>query len=1136
MTTLNRNVAREKCGKCTKQIYLGQSAIVCSYCDLIFHSLCLNEFKIFRDKIYCSTCISNHDIVRYNPFYTSNRSDDQHDRFYNDDVTDFTDTFDNASQILEECKQYTITEANLVLKTKSMALNNEKNLHPFSNLFFNIDGNETNFDKFACFLKSIDFRFSVIGLAETNTDKTNKDLYKINGYTSCYQQVKEDKQKGTGVCLYIDDTYNFSELADSSLTTNNLESIFVKITNLEEPTIVGAVYRPPSGDINAFHLELSDILSNLPADHSVHILGDFNIDLLSETHCDTSEFENTIFSAGYIPQIAIHTHHRDKCRKTCIDNIITNNPEQAIVSGTIKSDTFHKPIFQMCYVKSGIEAVSQQKTKIYYDYSQKNLDKFCEALINTINEMNVVENFEDFVELFNGKVDQTCKLDIPRLTKRTSIDNPWITSGIVTSIIEKIKLYDAWTKSKSIILPDGDPTKYNSYKEHRKILCKTIKLAKKSYYGQKFEKCKTDPRKTWGLINDLRGKSKTPTKPSFVIGNERITCRRNIATKFNEYFVSLASNLNASIEFQDGLPVSGILPFSHYLSNKVESSIYLYDTCSLEIEDIIKEFENGKASDIPTILIKKSAKIISPTLARLYNFYMNAGNFPEIFKIGKINPIFKKGNKEVMENYRPVSILPIFGKIFEKIIYNRLYNYFAKENVISENQFGFRKLHSTVHALHSSVRKIEAAMENGFHTIGIFIDLSKAFDTLDHNIMLHKLDYYGIRGVAKQLLESYLRGRKQYTAFDGECSEKQMVHYGVPQGSILGPLLFLLYINDLVNCYDGENTKFILYADDTNIFVVGQNKDEAFSNANKVLEKVHAYMKCNLLHINMDKCCFIHFQPSKNMEVNSCSRTIPFVSNNHVSKAIYIDGKKLKEVDDAKFLGVIIDKNLNWTAHINNLCKKLRAAAALLSKIRHWIPEKHYSKVYHALFEAHLTYGISVWGGVYDSKLNKIFQIQKHCVRILFGDRESYLDKFKTCARARQVDKGKLGAEFHSREHTKPLFREQKVLTVKNLYYYFCAIEIFKILKFRLPISLYEMYNLSNRDSSMTILTPKQSIQFFYKSAVAWNRIYKRILARPHMDLTTKISHFKTELKKLLLLNQNDGDEIEWQKSNFNLV
>ena len=161
----------------------------------------------------------------------------------------------------------------------------------------------------------------------------------------------------------------------------------------------------------------------------------------------------------------------------------------------------------------------------------------------------------------------------------------------------------------------------------------------------------------------------------------------------------------------------------------------------------------------------------------------------------------------------------------------------------------------------------------------------------------------------------------------------------------------------------------------------------------------------------------------------------------------------------------------------------LRSAAALLSKVRYWIPKEHYLKIYHALFESHLTYGISVWGGVSGSKLNKIFIVQKLCIRVLFGDRESYLAKFKTCARVRPRESEKLAAKFYSREHTKPLFNEYNLLAVRNLYHYFCTVDVFNILKFRQPITLYEMYQLSHRETSLALILPERSGQLFYKSA-----------------------------------------------------
>ena len=416
-----------------------------------------------------------------------------------------------------------------------------------------------------------------------------------------------------------------------------------------------------------------------------------------------------------------------------------------------------------------------------------------------------------------------------------------------------------------------------------------------------------------------RGKGKCQPRSSFVVDAERITCRRSIANKFNEYFVSLASNLNAGLNNDlGGLPVTAVPNFQDYLTNREESSIYLSEVDETEIIDVIRKFENGKASDIPVVLVKRSARLISPVLTKLYNKNIENGTFPEGFKTGKVTPVYKKENAELLENYRPVSTLPIFGKIFEKLIYSRLYSFLTAKNILNTNQFGFRKGRSTIHALHSSVNIIQDSLKNGKHVLGIFVDLSKAFDTLDHRILLSKLDHYGIRGNAKSLFESYLIGRQQYTSFNKVCSDRLRVLYGVPQGSVLGPLLFLLYINDLKNCYNEMGCNFILYADDTNIFIQGFSKENALCMANSVLKEVYKYMKCNLLHINMGKCCYIHFEPPTDIS-GQCSRTMPFVGNSDESKTLYINEKPIMEVKEAKFLGVVLDNQLSWIPHVQKV-------------------------------------------------------------------------------------------------------------------------------------------------------------------------------------------------------------------------
>ena len=190
--------------------------------------------------------------------------------------------------------------------------------------------------------------------------------------------------------------------------------------------------------------------------------------------------------------------------------------------------------------------------------------------------------------------------------------------------------------------------------------------------------------------------------------------------------------------------------------------MFLFDCTEQEISKIISELQNGKASDFPITVIKKTAHIISPILALHFNYHMSSGKFPDELKLGKISPIYKKDNEELLENYRPVSTLPIFGKIFEKVIYSRLYSFFVSKGTLHDKQFGFRKKHSTSHALNYSIHSIRKAISEGRHVLGIFIDLSKAFDTIDHNILLQKLESYGVRGRAHSLIKSYLSDRNQY--------------------------------------------------------------------------------------------------------------------------------------------------------------------------------------------------------------------------------------------------------------------------------------------------------------------------------------------------------------------------------------
>ena len=515
---------------------------------------------------------------------------------------------------------------------------------------------------------------------------------------------------------------------------------------------------------------------------------------------------------------------------------------------------------------------------------------------------------------------------------------------------------------------------------------------------------------------------------------------------------------------------------------------------------------------------------------------MRLGEFPNELKLGRITPIYKKDEVDNMANYRPISTLPILGKIFEKIIYSRLYKFMSSKDIISDSQFGFRKQHSTSHAIHHSVNFIKESHSKALYVLGIFIDLSKAFDTIDHEILLKKLYHYGVRGIPYSLLSSYLKNRLQYVKIEEYESEKLEIKYGVPQGSVLGPLLFLLYMNDIKHVIRGyENLEIILYADDTNIFVACNNPTSGQKLANKILAIITECMRCNLLHINLDKSCYMLFPPNKQVLNRASSKESKSISQALKPEIkLYIGQNQIKEVTDTRFLGVQFDPLLNWSTHIQTLRKKLISCFAVIKRISTFIPRENYKNIYHTLFKSHLSYCISVWGGANKSFMNKLFTVQKRCIRYLFGDYTAYKDKFCTSARTRPFGEQRLGCEFYCKENTKPLFTRHKILTAHNLHKYMTVNELSKIIYSKAPSIIYHNIKMSTRNNRDLIILPKNLLarnQFQYISSHYWNMFIKDLKIPESHNIVIEV--LKHKLKTHLLEVQKSGDELQWNENNI---
>ena len=400
-------------------------------------------------------------------------------------------------------------------------------------------------------------------------------------------------------------------------------------------------------------------------------------------------------------------------------------------------------------------------------------------------------------------------------------------------------------------------------------------------------------------------------------------------------------------------------------------SFVLFPTDSTEVMNIVNCLKNKSSSgvdDIPVTILKSSIFHIAKPLAAIINCSLSTGVFPDTLKIARVTPIFKDGEKELFQNYRPISVLPSFSKIFERVVFNRLISYLDSNKIICNNQYGFRKNHSTYMSLIDIYDKISMAIDKSEFSIGIFIDLSKAFDTLNHSILLKKLEHYGIRGIALKWFNSYLSNRKQCVTLNGVTSSLKLITHGVPQGSILGPLLFILYINDIVNCSD--LLLFILFADDTNLFCSSDDIWKLMHIVNSELANISNWFRANKLSLNTKKTNFILFG----------SKQIP---NTGDKFSVSIDGYVLQQVEFTKFLGIFIDEKLNWKKHIEHIAIKISKGLGALGRVRNILPQKALLMLYNTMIYPYLTYCNIVWGTASASTLQRLVVLQNRAVRLI---------------------------------------------------------------------------------------------------------------------------------------------------------
>ena len=541
------------------------------------------------------------------------------------------------------------------------------------------------------------------------------------------------------------------------------------------------------------------------------------------------------------------------------------------------------------------------------------------------------------------------------------MDKPWITKGIETACKKKNVLYRKFIKLRTTEAE-------NKYKVYKNKLISVMRQSKKEYYHKLLEQNKSNTQGIWKVLNNIikKGGARVEIPNYFVKDNNRTVSKTiDIANEFNNYYVNVGNNLaNEIAEQKNGTET---LKIGDTMQSNLHS-IFLTSIEEKEIIDIVKKCKNKKSADwlgIDMMLVKHIIHCIVKPLTYICNLSFQTGIFRNSMKTAKVIPIYKNGDRHSFTNYRPISLLPQFSKILEKLFVCRLDTFIEKHNILCDQQYGFRENRSTSMAVMSLTEQIATAINNKEYTAGVFIDLKKAFDTIHHEQLLMKLKYYGIRGVAHSWLKSYLEDRFQYVQINNEKSNMQKVKCGVPQGSVLGPKLFILYINDI--CKVSELLNFVLFADDTNLFCHGKNLNELLKTMEGELNRLKIWFDINKLSLNINKTKLMIFGNQKiDDEITLRINNVP-----------------IERVYEYKFLGVIIDHRLSWKSHINLVKRKMSKTTAIIYRSREILNQNSLYLLYCSLIIPYMTYCVEIWGNTYRTNLNPIFILQKRVIRTI---------------------------------------------------------------------------------------------------------------------------------------------------------
>jgi len=594
-----------------------------------------------------------------------------------------------------------------------------------------------------------------------------------------------------------------------------------------------------------------------------------------------------------------------------------------------------------------------------------------------------------------------------------------------------------------------------SYNNYYSLFKKIIRKENIIFFEDKFRQSQNDPKSTWRTINGIlnRNKNNKTHISDFQINNETITDKQRIANEFNSYYTSIGANLAVQI------PQTNI-KWENFMTQIEGNKFSFTDVSEHQVKSIVNSLKN-KNSDVYTVpnwVYKYCINEIAHVLSTLYNDSLKLGQFPSGLKTARVVPIPKTNNSSHPKDFRPISILHTIGKILEKLVHMQYTDYLHDNELMSPTQFGFTKNCNTEHALIHITEHIYKALDENHTCVLLLLDFKKAFDVVPHDILLYKLEMLGATHNTLKWFKSYLTDRSQYVRLENVTSPPAFISHGVPQGSVLGPLLFNIFTNDFHKCHHSIHSQ---YADDTAILISDCSIQELNNKVNKELQSITTWVEANKLSLNLQKTQYLVISNSKsNIQLNVKVRDVV-----------------INRVPSAKLLGIILDDKLSFKNHINSIVSKLSSISYALLKIKHFVPKSILKKIYHGLVYPHLLYGIGDWGSTSEYLLQPLKTIHKKIVRHLSGSRDYY-------------------------EHTTPLFKHLSLLKHPDIFMFAVTTQIFKINNGMSPRTLIDIIDCNqtvtraNMRSSNTLNLAKAKFRLTksrrsisYRGVALWNSL-----------------------------------------------